>query len=112
MRVVAEEVALTLIRLDDELSATIAAESFLATGLSGEDVVRVKRSDDQVSSGPFGAAGHAAEVLPIVLEAAHAHRVQVLSAVARWDRNGSGRMLARGQEQGAVQQRVSVKYVH
>lgn len=112
VRVIAEEVTLTLVWLNDEFSATIATEPLLAAGLSGEDVIRVQRPDDQVSSGPLGAAGHTAEILPLVLEATHANRVQVLSAIARWDRNGSGRMLTRGQEQGPVQERVSVKDVH
>lgn len=89
-------------------------DAVLAAGRGGEDVVAVHGSEDERGAVPGSAAAAAVEACAPPLQAAHAHGEQEVEAALEAHLQAAVLrvMLARRQEEGAVQQRVAVVHRH
>ncbi|CAL4098872.1 unnamed protein product, partial [Meganyctiphanes norvegica] len=84
-------------------------QSVLTAGHGGEDVKAVACAQDKAGSVPTGVTEAAAEGHTPTLQAPHAHRRQVLQSTLHTDRYGSLPMLQRREEEGPIDEWISVK---
>lgn len=88
-------------------------DAVLAAGRGGEDVVAVHGAEDERGAVPRSAAAAAVEARAPPLQAAHAHGEQEVEAALEAHLQAAVlRVLARRQEESAVQQRVAVVHRH